>query len=69
MDNNLIKKIHIFIKKDNPRVREKALELNSFFSSWGVKSEIISHKEELEKSDLLPDMVFVLGGDGTFLLA
>lgn len=69
MDNNLIKKIHIFTKKNNPRVREKALELNGFFSAQGVESKIISQKEELEQSNFSPQVVFVLGGDGTFLLA
>ncbi len=61
-----IRHVHIFPKRDNPRVREKAEELASLLHSLQVTSEIVTGEESPHHP---PQMVVVLGGDGTFLSA
>ncbi len=57
---------HIFIKKKNQKVRDKARELDNFLQSRGINTLIVEGETHIEEK---PEVVFVLGGDGTFLSA
>ncbi|MGQ9474150.1 MAG: NAD(+)/NADH kinase, partial [Candidatus Caldatribacteriaceae bacterium] len=61
-----LKYVHIFTKKNNPRVRVEAEKLAEFLHSSQVE---VTFCTECEKLAPKPQMVFVLGGDGTFLSA
>ena len=66
MNNNPIRRIHVFIRKMNVLISQKAQELCEFFNQYQVSCTIVNtHQIPDEK----PDLVFVLGGDGTFLSA
>ncbi|MBP9014914.1 MAG: NAD(+)/NADH kinase [Candidatus Atribacteria bacterium] len=66
MDKIVLNTAHIFIKKKNQKVRDKARELGDFLQSRGVKTFIVEGETKVEEK---PEVVFVLGGDGTFLSA
>ncbi|HXL01627.1 MAG TPA: NAD(+)/NADH kinase [Candidatus Atribacteria bacterium] len=57
---------HIFIKKKIQKVRDKARELDNFLRSQGINTLIVEGETQIEEK---PEVVFVLGGDGTFLSA
>jgi NAD+ kinase len=66
MDQPSLRYAHIFIKKNNVRVKEEAGKLLQFL--YASRVEAITVTEYQETTDR-PQMVFVLGGDGTFLSA
>ena len=66
MEKEAIRLVHIFIKKNNISIFKKAQQLSEFFASHGVSGSIVTNHEAPADR---PDIVFVLGGDGTFLSA
>ncbi len=66
MDKITLSTAHIFIKKKDQKVRDKARELSDFLQSQGMKTLLVEGDAEIEEK---PEVVFVLGGDGTFLSA
>ncbi|MDI3531467.1 MAG: kinase [Candidatus Atribacteria bacterium] len=58
--------IHIFVKKESPEVLKEARKLQSFLASRGHRALILDSATNLVGK---PALVFVLGGDGTFLNA
>jgi len=66
MNKNSIQCIHIFSRKVNNLISQKAQELSDFFKQHHVSCTIINTNQIPSEE---PDMVFVLGGDGTFLSA
>ena len=63
MNRNPIQRIHIFSRKVNDMISQKAQELREFFNQYQVSCTIIDTNQIPKEK---PDMVFVLGGDGTF---
>lgn len=61
-----LKYVHIFTKRNNSRVRGEAEKLAQFLRSFQVET---AFSIECEETTPKPQMVFVLGGDGTFLSA
>lgn len=66
MNKNPIQRVHIFSRKVNDMISQKAQELHDFFNQHLVSCSIINTNHIPDEK---PDMVFVLGGDGTFLSA
>ncbi|HAX98386.1 MAG TPA: NAD(+) kinase [Candidatus Atribacteria bacterium] len=66
MNKNPIQRVHIFSRKVNNMISQKAQELHDFFNQHLVSCAIINTNQIPDEK---PDMVFVLGGDGTFLSA
>jgi len=66
MNRNPIQRIHIFSRKVNDMISQKAQELREFFNQYQVSCTIIDTNQIPKEKQ---DMVFVLGGDGTFLSA
>ncbi|MGC8777164.1 MAG: NAD(+)/NADH kinase [Candidatus Caldatribacteriaceae bacterium] len=66
MDQRPLNYVHIFTKKNNSRVREEAEKLNQFLHASKVETDFSNQYQETKR---LPQAVFVLGGDGTFLSA
>lgn len=58
--------IHIFVKKNSSEVLEEARKLQSYLESRGQKVLILDSADAFSEK---PALVFVLGGDGTFLNA
>lgn len=68
MDQSSLNYVHIFTKKNNSRVREEAEKLVMLLRAFQVESAFFDEREE-ERGQKQPQVVFVLGGDGTFLSA
>ena len=66
MDQPSLRYAHIFIKKNNVRVKEEAGKLLQFLRASRVEAITVT---EYQETTGRPQMVFVLGGDGTFLSA
>ncbi len=58
--------IHIYTKKNTQTIRHKVEELSLLFSKRGLSYRVVTGEEHPAEC---PDIVFVLGGDGTFLSA
>ncbi|MFW5487027.1 MAG: NAD(+)/NADH kinase [Desulfovibrio sp.] len=64
--------IAIIVRKDHPEAEQSGRDIAAWLAQAGVKATLREH--EPEKDDLrdvapLPDLVLVLGGDGTFISA
>ncbi len=66
MEQRPIKDVHIFVKKGNGAVLAEAQRIVTLLTLRGVKTRII---DEGGDKGFPPDLVFVVGGDGTFLSA
>ena len=66
MNKRLVQRVHIFSRKVNNLISQKAQELSDFFNHHQVSCTIVNTNQISSEK---PDMVFVLGGDGTFLSA
>lgn len=68
MEQRLVKNVHVFVRRKNGLVSEKAQELVLLLEKKGLRATLIAEGEG-GIGDSVPDLAFVVGGDGTFLAA
>jgi len=65
----IYKKVAIF-SKNSKDAKEFSKDLNLWFKNKGLKSEVIEDVKDLEKESIKNlDILFIVGGDGTLLIA
>ena len=66
MEQKLVKDVHVFAKKKDGAVLEEAQRIVTLLTLRGVETRLVGEGEDRGSP---PDLVFVVGGDGTFLSA
>jgi len=68
--SNCIHNVHILPKKNHQRAHDISLEIRDWLGKMGVWAAIYNHEdysEQLGQKEDTPDLILVLGGDGTIL--
>lgn len=66
MEQVSVRHVHVFVRRKEGPIVESAVKLIGFLEHNGVSATLVG---EEERDVAPPDLVFVVGGDGTFLAA